>query len=132
MARLARASFSGAVAFAAAQMVDIRVNDRQGSETPVLGVEALTRRPIPDAVPRVLVGYAVQSALAPMAAVAATLAGPRVAPRFGAAVLAPLLWAGIVNPALGASSWPWHWTRDDWTREFTLKGVLAVAVLAAL
>jgi hypothetical protein len=67
-----------------------------------------------------------------MAAVAATLAGPRLPPRFGAAVLAPLVWAGILNPALGVSSCPWHWTRDDWTRELTLKSVLAVAVLAAL
>jgi hypothetical protein len=67
-----------------------------------------------------------------MAAVAATLARPRVAHRFGAAVLAPLLWVGFVNPALGVSSWPWRWTRDDWTRELTLKSVLAVAVSATV
>jgi hypothetical protein len=132
MTKLARASVSGAVAFAAAQVVDIRVTGRGGSETPVRGFEALTRRPVPDGVPQVFVGYVVQSALAPMAAVAATRAGPRLPARFGAAVLAPLVWVGVVNPALGVSSWPWHWSRDDWTRELTLKSVLAVAVVAAL
>jgi hypothetical protein len=132
MTKLARASVSGAVAFAAAQVVDMRVTGRQGSATPVLGFEALTRRRVPDGVPRVFVGYAVQSALAPMAALAASRTSQRVLPRFGAAVMAPLVWAGIVNPALGVSSWPGHWTRDDWTRELTLKSVLAVAVLAAL
>jgi hypothetical protein len=132
MSRLARASISGAVAFGVAQMIDIRVTGRHGSQTPVLAFERLTRRTVPDGALDVLVGYAVQSALAPIAAVAATLVGPRVAPRFGAAVLAPLLWVGIVNPALGVSSWPWHWTQDDWTRELTLKSVLAIAVVAAI
>jgi hypothetical protein len=132
MTRLARASLSGAVAFAAAQVVDMRVTGRQGSATPILGFEALTRQRVPDGVPRVLVGYAVQSALAPMAAVAADRTGPAVVRRFGAAVLTPLVWAGVVNPALGVSSWPWQWTRNDWTRELTLKSALAVGVLAAL
>jgi hypothetical protein len=38
MTKLARASVSGAVAFAAAQVVDSRVTGRGPSETPVLGL----------------------------------------------------------------------------------------------
>ena len=132
MRRLARASVTGATVFAAVQMIDIQVTGRHGSDTPVLAFEALTRRTVPGGVPRMLVGYAVQSSLAPAAAVAGMLAGRSAVRRFGAALLAPFVVAGIINPALGASSWPWHWTRDAWTREFTLKSVLAVAVVATL
>jgi hypothetical protein len=132
LTKLARASAAGAVAFAAAQMVDIRITGRPTSDTPVRAVEALSRRRVRSAVARAAVGYTVQSSLAPVAAVAATLAGQRVTRRFAAAVLAPIVVVGTLNPVLGVSAWPWRWTRSDWTRELTLKSVLAVAVLVAL
>lgn len=132
LTKLPRASVGGALALATAQMVDMRVTGRQGSDTPIRGFEALTRRRVRATVARAAVGYAVQSSLAPLAAVAAVLAGQRVTRRFGAAALAPLAFVGIVNPALGISAWPWRWTRSDWTRELTLKSVMAVAVVAAL
>ena len=79
---------------------------------------------------RAAVGYAVQSS-APISG-QARAAGERVTRRFDAAALAPLAFVGIVNPALGISAWPWRWTRSDWTRELTLKSVMAVAVVAPL
>jgi len=130
--KLARASVSGALALAAAQMVDMRVTGRHGSDTPVLAAEVLTRRHIRQPAVRAAVGYGVQSSLAPVAAVAALLAGPRVTARLGAATLAPIVVVGTINPALGTTTWPWRWTRNYWTRELTLKSVLAVATVAAL
>jgi hypothetical protein len=130
--KLARASVVGALALAAAQMVDMRVTGRPGSDTPVRAVEILTRHRVQNAAARAAVGYAVQSSLAPVAAVAAHLAGQRLTRRFAAATLAPLIVVGIVNPALGTSTWPWHWTRNDWTRELALKSALAIATIGAL
>jgi hypothetical protein len=132
LTKLARASAGGALALAAAQIVDMRVTGRPGSDTPVRGFELLSRHHLRGTLARTAVGYAVQSSLAPLAAVAALRAGPRVARRFGAAALAPLIVTVIVNPTFGASAWPWHWTRSDWTRELTLKSVLAIAIIAAL
>jgi hypothetical protein len=132
LTKLARGSAAGAAAFAAAQMVDMRVTGRPTSDTPVRAVEALSRRRVRGAAARAAVGYTVQSSLAPVAAVAATLAGQRMTRRFGAAVLAPIVVVGTINPALGVSAWPWGWTRSDWTRELTLKSVLATAIVAAL
>jgi hypothetical protein len=129
---LGRASATGALAFAAAQMVDMRLTGRPGSDTPVRGFEALSRRRVRGAAARAAVGYAVQSSLAPVGAAAAVFAGPRMTRQFGAAVLALLGVVGIANPALGLSTWPWRWTRSDWMRELTLKSVLAIAVIAAL
>jgi hypothetical protein len=130
--KLARASACGALALAAAQDVDMRVTGRPGSDTPVRGFEILSRRCVRGTVARTAVGYAVQSSLAPLAAVAAGLAGQRVTRRFAAAMLSPLIVTVIVNPTFGASAWPWHWARSDWTRELTLKSVLAIAIVAAL
>jgi hypothetical protein len=113
-------------------MVDMRVTRRPGSDTPVRAVEILRHRPVRGAGARTAVGYSVQSLLGPVAAAAAHRAGPRVTRRFAAATLAPLVVVGIVNPALGVSPWPWRWTRNDWTRELTLKSVLAIATIAAL
>ncbi len=132
LAKLARASAGGALALAAAQMVDMRVTGRPGSDTPVRGFEILTRRRVRGTATRTAVGYAVQSTLAPLAAVAAALDNQRMTRRFAAAAVAPLIVTVIVNPTLGASAWPWHWTRSDWMHELTLKSVLAVAVVAAL
>jgi hypothetical protein len=132
LTKLARASAGGALALAAAQMVDMRVTGRQGSDTPVRAFEALTRHRVRNDAEGTAVGYFVQSSLAPLGAVAALLAGERVTRRFGAAFLAPLVFVGIVGPAVGASAWPWHWTRNDWTRELTLKSVLAIAIIAGL
>jgi hypothetical protein len=130
--RITRASACGAIAFAAAQEADIRITGRHASDTPVRAFEILTGRLVTSRTARTVVGYAVQSSLAPTAAVAATLAGQRVAARFTAATLAPLSVVGIVNPLLGSGRWPWRWTREDWTRELTLKSVLATAVLVTL
>ena len=132
LSKLARASAGGALALAAAQIVDMRVTGRSGSDTPVRGFEILSRHRVRGTAARTAVGYAVQSSLAPLGAVAAARAGPRVTRRFGAAALAPLLFVGVVNPAFGASAWPWRWTRSDWTRELTLKSVMAIAIIAAL
>jgi len=132
MRNLARASASGALALAAAQMLDMRVTGRQGSDTPVRAFEALSRHRVRNAAERAAVAYAVQSSLAPLGAVAALLAGQRGTRRFGAAALGPLVFVGIVGPALGASAWPWRWTSRDWARELTLKSVMAIAVIAAL
>jgi hypothetical protein len=132
MAKLARASAAGALALAVAQMVDMRVTGRPGSDTPIRGFEILSHRRVRGTAARTAVGYAVQSSLAPLAAVAAALAGQRVTRRFGAAALAPLIVTAVVNPTYGASAWPWHWTRSDWTRELILKSVLAIAIIAAL
>lgn len=129
--KLARASAAGALALAAAQMVDMRVTGRPGSDTPVRGFEILSHRSLQGTVARAAMGYAVQSSLAPLAAGAAALAGQPVTRRFGAAALAPLTVTAIVNPTFGVSAWPWRWTRSDWTRELTLKSVLAIAVIAA-
>jgi hypothetical protein len=96
LTELARASAGGALALAAAQMLDMRVTGRQGSDTPVRAFEALSRHRVRNAAERAAVGYAVQSSLAPLGAVAALLAGERVTRRFGAAVLAPLVFVGIV------------------------------------
>jgi hypothetical protein len=131
LTKFARASAGGALALAAAQMVDMRVTGRQGSDT-VRAFEALTRHSVRSGAERAAVGYSVQSSLAPLGAVAALLAGERVTRRFGAALVAPLVFVGILGPALGASAWPWHWTRNDWTRELTLKSVLAIAIITGL
>ena len=132
LTKLARASAGGALALAAAQMVDIRVTGRQASDTPVRAFEGLTRHRVRSPAGRAAVGYAVQSSLAPLGAGAALLAGHQLTRRLGAATLAPLLFVGIVNPALGISTWPWRWTRSDWTRELTLKSVMAIAIVAPL
>ena len=132
LTKLARASAGGALALAAAQMVDMRVTGRQASDTPVRGFEALSRHHVRNPAERAVVGYAVQSSLAPLGAGAALLAGHQLTRRFGAATLAPLLFVGIVNPALGISPWPSRWTRSDWTRELTLKSVMAIAIIAPL
>jgi hypothetical protein len=81
---------------------------------------------------RTVLGYGVQSSLALSAALAASLAGGRSARRLGAAFLTPFTFVALVNPALGASTWPWRWTTVDWVREVTLKGTLAIGVTAAL
>lgn len=132
LTKLARASAGGALALAAAQAVDMRLTGRPGSDTPVRGFELLSGRHVRGTAARIAVGYAVQSSLAPLASVATALAGQRVTRRFGAAALAPLVVTAIVNPTVGVSAWPWHWTRSDWTRELTLKSVLALVVTAAL
>ena len=132
LTKLVRASAGGALALAAAQMVDMRVTGRPGSDTPIRGFEILSRRRVRGTAARTAVAYSVQSSLAPVGAVAAVLAGQRVTRRFGAAAMAPLLFVGVVNPAFGASAWPWRWTRSDWTRELTLKSVMAIAIIAAL
>jgi hypothetical protein len=132
LTKLARASAGGALALAAAQMVDMLVTGRQGSDSPVRAFETLSRHPVQSAAARVAVGYAVQSTLAPVGAVAAVLAGQRAARRLGAATIAPLVLSAILNPVFGSAAWPWHWTPNDWTRELTLKSVLAVAVITAL
>jgi hypothetical protein len=128
--KLARASARGALALAAVQMVDVRVTGRPGSDTPVRGFEIVSHRRVRSTAARTAVGYAVQSSLAPLAAVAAALAGPRKMRRFGAAALAPLIVTVIVNPTFGASAWPRRWTKSDWTRELTLKSVMAIAIIA--
>jgi hypothetical protein len=130
--RLARASAVGALALAAAQMIDMLVTGRQGSESPVRAFETLSRHCVQSAAARVAVGYAVQSTLAPVGAAAAVLAGQRATRRLGAATIAPLIVSGFLNPAFGSAAWPWHWTRTDWTRELTLKSVLALAVITTL
>ena len=127
-----RASVTGALVLAVAQMIDMRVTGRSASGTPVRAVEIVTRTRVRDPAARAAVGYAVQSFLAPVSAVAAQLAGPRTTQRLGAATLAPLVVVGVLNPSLGASAWPWRWTRNDWTRELTLKSVLAISVMVAL
>ena len=113
-------------------MVDMRVTGRQASDTPVRAFEALSRHRVRHPAERAAVGYAVQSSLAPLGAGAALLAGHQLTRRFGAATLAPLLFVGIVNPALGIFPWPWRWARSDWTRELTLKSVMAIAIIALL
>jgi hypothetical protein len=130
--RIALASASGAVALAAAQNADMWITGRRASETPVRAFEILTGRFVSSQTARTAVGYAVQSFLGPTAAVAARLAGRRVAARLAAATLAPISVVGIVNPVLGSAQWPWRWTREDWTRELTLKSVLAIAVVTTL
>ena len=130
--KLARASVDGALALAAAQMVDMRLTGRPVSDTPLRTFEAVSRRRVRSPKARAAVGYAVQSSLAPAGAVAAVLAGEPVTRRLGAAVLTPLAVVGFVGPALGASAWPWYWTRRDWTRELALKSVLALAIVAGL
>lgn len=130
--KLARASACGALALGAAQIVDMRVTGRQASDTPVRAFEVVSHHQLQGGVARAAVGYAVQSTLGPLGAVAAMLAGERMTRRFGAAALPPLLVAGIVSPALGASAWPWRWTRIDWMRELALKSTFAIAVTAAL
>jgi hypothetical protein len=129
---LARASASGAITFAAAQLIDIRLTGRPSSDTPVRAVEMLIRRPVKGPLLRTMLAYGVQSSLAPGAAVAASLACGKPTRRLGAAFLAPLAFVALVNPALGVSAWPWRWTARDWVRELTLKSVLALAVTAAL
>ncbi len=132
LTKLARASVEGALALAAAQTVDMRLTGRPSSDTPLRTFEAVSRRRVRSPAARAAVGYAVQSSLAPAGAVAAVLAGEPVTRRFVAAALTPLAVVGTVGPALGASAWPWCWTRSDWTREFALKSVLALAIVAAL
>jgi hypothetical protein len=132
MTNLARASSSGAVAFAAAQLLDMRLTGRPSSDTPVRAVERLLGHPIQGPMLRTVLGYGVQSSLALSAALAASLAGGRSARRLGAAFLTPFTFVALVNPALGASTWPWRWTTVDWVREVTLKSTLAIGVTAAL
>ena len=132
MTNVARASASGAITFAAAQLIDMRLTGRPSSDTPVRAVEKLIGHPVQGVVLRNVLAYGVQSSLAPGAAVAASLAGSRPERRLGVAFLAPFAFVALVNPALGASTWPWRWTAGDWVRELTLKSVLAIAVTAAL
>jgi hypothetical protein len=132
LANVARASVDGALALAAAQMVDMRLTGRPGSETPLATFEAVSRRRVRSPAARSAVGYAVQSSLAPVGAIAAVLAGKQTTRRYVAAALTPLAVVGTVGPAVGASAWPWRWTRSDWTRELALKSVLALAIVAAL
>lgn len=132
MANLARASASGAITFAAAQLIDMRLTGRPSSDTPIRAVELLIKRPVKGRLLRTVLAYGVQSSLAPSAALAASLAGGRPTRRFGAAFLAPFAFVALVNPALGVAAGPRRWTAGDWTRELTLKSVLAIAVTAAL
>jgi hypothetical protein len=129
---LARASAWGAVSFAGAQLIDMRLTGRPSSNTPVHAVERLIGHPVRDPLLRTVLAYGVQSSLAPSAAVAASLAGGKPTGRFGAAFLAPFAFVALVNPALGVSTWPWRWTAGDWARELILKSTLAIAVAAAL
>jgi hypothetical protein len=129
---VARAAASGAIALAAAQIIDMRITGRPPTDTPVLGAELLIGRPIQDPRRRTVVGYAVQSSLGAASAAAAALAGGAPTRRLLAAILAPLAVSAIINPAFGVSTWPWHWTRSDWQRELVNKGTLAVAVVIAL
>jgi hypothetical protein len=130
--RLARASAAGAVALAAAQIIDMRVTGRPPSDTPVRGAELLAGRPIEDPWLRTVVGYAVQSSLGAASAAAAAAAGDKPSRRLRYAILAPLTISAIINPAFGVSTWPSHWTRADWERELANKTTLAVAVVTAL
>lgn len=132
MTHVARASAIGAITFAAAQAIDMRLTGRPSSDTPVRAVERLIRHRVQGRLLSSVLGYGVQSSLAPTAAVAASLAGVRPTRQLAAAFLAPLAFVTLVNPALGASTWPWHWTPGDWLREFTLKSALAIAVTATL
>jgi hypothetical protein len=132
MTNVARASASGAITFAAAQLIDMRLTGRPSSDTPVRAVEKLIGHPVQDPLLRKVLAYGVQSSLAPSAAVAASLAGRRPTRRLGAAFLAPFAFVALVNPALRVSTWPWHWTAGDWVRELTLKSALAIAVTVAL
>ena len=132
MTDVARASASGAITFAAAQLVDMRLTGRPSSDTPVRAVEKLIGHPVQGPLLRNVLAYGVQSWLAPSAAVAATLAGGKPSRRLGAAFLAPFTFVAFVNPAVGASTWPWRWTAGDWVRELTLKSALAISVTAAL
>lgn len=132
MTKLARACFGGDIALVAAQTLDMRIFGRPPSDTPVRALESVTHLRVPVGTPRAVAGYAVQSLLAPMAAVAARFAGEKVPRRFVAAALVSLSVPVVVNPALGASEWPSRWTRHDWTRELLIKSVLAGAVVAAL
>jgi hypothetical protein len=132
MTNVARASASGAITFAAAQLIDMRLTGRPSSDTPVRAVEKLIGHPVQGPLLRKALGYGVQSSLAPSAAVAASLAGGRPTRRLGAAFLAPFAFVALVNPALGVSAWPWHWSAGDWARELTLKSTLAIAVTVAL
>jgi hypothetical protein len=129
---VARASASGAVTFAAAQLIDMRFTSRPSSDTPVRAVEKLIGHPVQGPLLRNVLAYGVQSWLAPSAALAASHAGGRSTRRLGAAFLAPFTFVALVNPALGISTWPWRWTAGDWMRELALKSALAVAVTAAL
>jgi len=132
MNNVARASASGAITFAAAQLIDMRLTGRPSSDTPVRAVEKLIGHPVRGPLLRDVLAYGVQSSLAPSAAAAASLAGGRRTRRLGAAFLTPLAFVALVNPALGVSTWPWQWTAADWVRELTLKSALAIAVTAAL
>jgi hypothetical protein len=132
MTNVARASASGAITFAAAQLIDMRLTGRPSSDTPVRAVEKLIGHPVQGPLLRNVLAYGVQSSLAPSAAVAASLAGGRSTRRLVAAFLAPFAFVALVNPALGVSTWPWRWTAADWVRELTLKSALAIAVTAAL
>ncbi len=132
MSNVARASASGAITFAAAQLIDMRLTGRPSSDTPVCAVEKLIGHPVKDPLLRNVLSYGVQSSLAPSAAIAASLAGGRHTRGLGAAFLAPFAFVALVNPALGVSTWPWRWTAGDWARELTLKSALAIAVTAAL
>ena len=132
MTNVARASASGAITFAAAQLIDMRLTGRPSSDTPVRAVEKLIGHPVQGPLLRKALGYGVQSSLAPSAVVAASVAGGRTTRRLGAAFLAPVAFVALVNPALGVSAWPWHWSAGDWVRELTLKSTLAIAVTVAL
>ena len=132
MTNVARASASGAITFAAAQLIDMRLTGRPSSDTPIRAVELLIQRPVKGRLLRTVLAYGVQSSLAPSAAFAASLAGGRPTRQLGTAFLAPFALVALVNPALGVSTWPWRWTAGDWARELTLKSVLAMAVTTAL
>jgi hypothetical protein len=110
----------------------MRLTGRPSSDTPVRAVEMLIGRPVQGPLLRNVLGYGVQSSLAPSAAVAASLVGARPKRRLEAAFLAPFAFVALVNPALGVSTSPWRWTAGDWVRELTVKGVLAIAVTATL
>lgn len=86
---LARASATGAITLAAVQLIDMRLTGRPSSDTPVRAVEMLIGRPVQGPLLRNVLAYGVQSALAPSAAVAASLAGDKPKRRLEAAFLAP-------------------------------------------
>jgi hypothetical protein len=110
----------------------MRLTGRPSSDTPVRAIEKLIGHPVQGPLLRTVLGYGVQSSLAPGAAVAASLAGTSSTRRLEGAFFAPFTFVGLVNPAFGISTWPWRWTAGDWVRELTLKSALAVAVTATL
>ena len=129
MNNVVRASAAGSVALAAAQLIDIRVTGRDPSPAPIVAIERLLGRPVPHPA-QTAVSYAAQSSVAAAAALPTNLIGGSFTRRLAIAYLAALSTGLIVDPALGASSWPSRWSASDWARELTLKGTLAIAVAA--